>query len=329
MKKILKCLSLLLLIPIISVFALTGCKDKNNNDNNPKSMTYGDLKTVLNSAFTQLYGNDIPAIPTEEPETPEEPGDDEPAGEIGEDAATPVGYGAYAASNNSFTISNGNSVYDEIAKQADAFKLGEGSYVLSINNVSFNILQLAKTPLTIARSLIYQDEKSVLNNAIIFSYREAEELTPQDIDFKIRLTVYKSSVLIECHAKSGGDDYESYFLNIEYNSNYKATKIMYCLGVGLDAEASPLADEGNKDEGKGEEKPIPPEEEIPTEMFLFAIYDIENNTSCTLNRDAENFAEYKAQLKTSMHTFRQLEGTANTSVNFEGIYKLIDLITVE
>ncbi len=323
MKKILKCLCLLLIVPIVSVFALTGCKEKNNNNNGPKAMTYADLKTVLNSAFTQLYGTDIPAIPPEEPEeTPGEgEGNDGPVGEVGGDAMTPmsVSYGtASAASSNNFKVSNGNSIYDEIAKDTESFKTSTGAFVLAINNVSVDIIQSAKFSLNIARSLIYQNKSAVLNNTIIFSYTNQEELYPDQLDCKMKITVYKSSVLIECHTTSGGDAFESYFVNIEYNSKYEATRVMYCLGQGVDAEATPLASE---EKGNGKDEPETPT--LPTEMFCFAIYDIANDTSYTLDYEATNFAEYKAQLKLSMHTFRQAEGTADTSVNLATICKLI------
>lgn len=319
MKKLLKCLCLLLVVPIVSVFALTGCKDKNDNNNGPKAMTYADLKTVLNSAFTQLYGDEIPAILEEEPETPGEGGEgsenDEPVGEIGGDAIAPMSYGAYAASSNGLKISSGSSVYDDIAKDTESFKSTEGAYALAINNVSVGIKESSMFALNIARSLIYQNKTDVLNKTMIYSYSGQDELYPDQLDCKIKITVYKSSVLIECHTISGGDDFESYFVNVEYNSKYQATKVMYCIGQGVDAEATPLADDG-----KDKEEPEAPV--VPTEMFCFAVYDIANNTSYSLNIEAENFAEYKAQLKLAMHTFRQAEGIADSSVNLAAICKL-------
>lgn len=273
MKKILKCLCLLFIIPIVSVFTLTGCKDKNKNT--PQTISYSNLKTILNSAFTQLYGTETPAIPPEITVSNSNPSD--------------------------VVISQNTNLFNTIASDSESFKSSTGSSVLAINNMQLNLKSIFKIPLTVARSLIYQNQTNVLNKTMIYSFEERESY-PNQLTCKIKITVHKESVFIEYYSTSYDLEHESFFINIAFDNNFNATKIMYCLGNGDGAEDSTP--------------------ENPTEYFCYAIYDLANDTSYTLDKNAENFETYKTQLKTSISNFKQSEGTVDNSVDFKSIFDL-------
>ncbi len=319
MKKLLKCLSLLLIIPIVSVFALTGCKDKNNNNNTPtKYMSYENAGKVINSAFVALYGDTVPALPPQYddpinpypgmPSTPEEP--------------------VEISIPEKLTLNNSDLIYNTAASKTNNFTTTSGKTAISSNGLTLDLKTIFKTPLTIARSLFALEKYESLQTTMTYSYKYATDVYPSEMICNIKITVYSQSILIECVTTAYALEYESSFINIVFNNSYEATKIIYCLNIG-DTSAESVA-MTYADEEKPSEKP----EEKPDEdaggttpvyqNFCFAVYDIANDSVSSMNYTAETAASDITALKTAVNTFKNSSGTKDSSVSLYSICKLLE-----
>lgn len=318
MKKLLKCLCLILVVPVVSVFALTGCKDKNNNTPPTKYMSSENAGKVINSAFVALYGDTIPEVPPqyEDPVNPEEeaPEDDEPGpnpspdpGPLPEPEPGPLpepepapqaeSTSARAASgSNEIAINTSSSIYETAASKAQNFSTTDGT----VATTTLGMLDLSlvlKYPLTIARSLVALEKLEAFSKTMTYSYAFAEDIYPDQLDCKIKITAYNNSILIECHTIYADEEFESFFIDIVFDSTYSATKIIYCLSN----------ESGNN-----------------SDYFCFAVYDINNDTVSSMKYELETVSSDITALKSAVRNFKESTGTEDDSVSLYSIYKLLN-----
>ena len=290
MKKLLKCLCLILVVPVVSVFALTGCKDKNNNTPPTKYMSSENAGKVINSAFVALYGDTIPALP---------PQYDDPVNPEDKEGADEVSYkdSAYAASgSNKIAINTSSSIYNTAASKAQNFSTTDGTVATATLGM-LDLSLILKYPLTIARSLVALEKLEAFSKTMTYSYAFAEDIYPDQLDCKIKITAYNNSILIECHTIYADEEFESFFVDIVFDSTYSATKIIYC-----------LSNESGND----------------SDYFCFAVYDINNDTVSSMKYELETVSSDITALKSAVRNFKESTGTEDDSVSLYSIYKLLN-----
>lgn len=214
MKKLLKCLSLLLIVPVVSIFALTGCKDKDNGNNGPREyISYKEADSILTSAYTALYGEELDGVPPEET----------PAGGNAESTS----FSAEAASSKDIKLIKQDTLLQGIT-------INDTDYVSSINgeikvndNYYMYISNLCYIPIKMVRTLLRDGITNIVGNTIEFSYENQPKLKPNNLKCKLRVNVYENVFSIEMQRESNSAVIDTCIVNIVFDNNLKATHILY------------------------------------------------------------------------------------------------------
>ncbi len=207
MKKLLKCLSLLLIVPVISVLALSGCKEKDNKNGTREYISYKEADSILTSAYTSLYGEEL-----------------EPP------AATPSAYTtktAVAASSKDIKLIKNNTALEEV-------KIDENNFVSSINgeikvndNYYMYISGECFIPIKLVRTLLRDGVTNIVGNTIEFSYENKPKIDPDNLKCKLRVNVYENVFSIEIQRESNNIVIDTSIVNIVFDKDLKATHILY------------------------------------------------------------------------------------------------------
>ena len=212
MKNLLKYLCLLLIVPVISVFSLTACKEKNKNDtgNKPREyISYAEADKILTSAYTALYGEEL---------TP---------------PTTPV------AENTTFTVSATASNDIKLIKQdtvLEKINITEENFTSSINgeikvNDEYYMYLSSQIfiPLKITRTLLRDGITNIIGNTIEFSFDNKYKLDPDNLKCKVRVNVYDNVFSIEMQREADDEVIDTCIINIVFDETLNATHILYTI----------------------------------------------------------------------------------------------------
>ena len=205
MKKILQCLCLLLVVPVVSIFALSGCKDKNKSDNKPREyISYSEADSILTSAYTALYGEEGEGVPVTDS----------------------VSYTASAAATNDIKLIKQDTKLETI-------KINDTDFTSSINgeikieeNCFMYVSDEAYVPIELVRTLIKNGITDIFGKVVEFSYQNNPKLEPDNLTCKLRVNVYDNVFAIEVQRTSSGEVLNTTVVNIVFDNNLKATDIL-------------------------------------------------------------------------------------------------------
>lgn len=208
MKKILKCLSVLLLVPIVSIFALTGCKDKNNGSGTREYISYKEADAILTSAYTALYGEELdpPSVP--------------PAESASFTAAT-------AASSKDIKLIKSNTALENIKIDDTNFDSTINGEINVNDNYYMYISGVCYIPIKIVRTLLREGITNIVGNTIEFSYENAVKFEPSNLKCKVRVMVYDNVFSIEMNMVSSDVVIDTCIVNIVFDEDLNATHILY------------------------------------------------------------------------------------------------------
>ena len=214
MKKLLQCLCLLLIVPAVSVFALTGCKDKNNGGNKPREyISYSEADSILTSAYTALYGEELE--PNEPPASP----------------STPVAFVANAASANDIKLIKAETTLESVQINNTDFTTNVNGEIKISDSYYMYVSSEAYIPIAVVRALLREGITNIIGNTIEFSYENKKNIEPNSLKCKARVNVYENVFAIEMQ-REYDSTIETTIVNIVFDSNLKATNVLLTTSKG-------------------------------------------------------------------------------------------------
>ena len=210
MKILLKSLCLLLIIPIVSIFSLTACKNKKDNSNKPREyISYAEADKILKSAYVALYGEELTPPNATQDTTPTFPETNSSATDI--------------------KLIKQDTELEKIQITDDKFNSSINGEIKVNDNYYMYISSLVFIPLKITRTLLRDGLTNIIGNAIEFSFDNKYKLDPDNLKCKVRVNVYNNVFAIEMQREADEMIIDTCILNIVFDDTFNATHILYTI----------------------------------------------------------------------------------------------------
>lgn len=203
MKILLKSLCLLLIIPIVSIFSFTACKDKNNNNKIREYISYAEADKILTSAYTALYGEEL-APPAES-----------------------TSCVAIASSSNDIKLIKQDTELEKIQITDDKFNSSINGEIKVSDNYYMYISSQVFIPIKVVRTVLRDGITNIIGNTVEFSFENKHKLDPDNLKCRVRVNVYNNVFSIEMQREADEEIIDTCIVNIVFDDTFNATHILY------------------------------------------------------------------------------------------------------